>query len=171
MRQWWQQLSALAGLAAAYFKPVGPETFPAFIRQIRKRFPSVRQMTTQELSEWLADSSRLPHPLLIDVRPEAEFAVSHLQGARRFTTVNAVKAALKEPAQPVVVYCSVGYRSSAVAEKLRRAGLVHVWNLEGSIFAWANEGRPVYRGETPLDPPQVHPYNAKWGQLLKPELK
>ena len=47
----------------------------------------------------------------------------------------------------IVVYCSVGYRSSELAEFLMKTGFTEVYNLEGSIFRWANEGRPVYRAE------------------------
>jgi len=94
-----------------------------------------------------------------------------LKGAKNFDSVAAVKTAVASNAQPIVVYCSVGYRSSALAEKLARAGMTNVFNLEGSIFAWANEGRPVYRGDTLLNPAQVHPFNTKWGQLLRPELR
>ena len=128
-------------------------------------------MTTQQFADWLSDPSRLPYPLILDARPEEEFAVSHLRGAQCFVSVEAVKASMPARTQPIVVYCSVGYRSSAVVKKLQKAGLANVWNLEGSLFAWANEGRAVYRDGTLLDPPRVHPYNAKWDQLLKPELR
>jgi hypothetical protein len=51
-----------------------------------------------------------------------------------------------------------------VAE-IQRLGLPNVVNLEGSIFQWANEGRPLYCGE--LRAEQVHPYGAMWSGLLK----
>ena len=37
-------------------------------------------------------------------------------------------------------------------------------NLEGGIFDWHNDGRPLTdaNGKTPY----VHPYDDKWGQLL-----
>ena len=43
-----------------------------------------------------------------------------------------------------------------------------VSNLEGSIFRWSGEGRPL------VDPKGkstrlVHPYNPYWGRLLDPE--
>ena len=43
-------------------------------------------------------------------------------------------------------------------------------NLEGSLFKWANEGRHM---RDKMDRPTVfvHPYNAVWGTLLKPELR
>ena len=171
MKASWQKVTALAGLAAIYLLPVSAETWDGVLVNIRKRFPSVRQLSTGQLDGWIADTNGQPHPLIIDARPEAEYAVSHLRGARNCVSVGQVKAALETNTRPIVVYCSVGYRSSALAEKLQRAGLTNVWNLEGSLFAWANEGRPVYRGETLLKPVRVHPYDAKWGQLLKPELR
>ncbi len=171
LKNWWQQVTALAGLAVIYVSPVGAQTWDSIQLNIRKRFPSVRQLSVAQLDEWLGRTNQSPRPLLIDARAEAEFAVSHLRGAQRFVSIEKVKALLATNAQPVVVYCSVGYRSSALAEKLQRAGLTNVWNLEGSLFAWANEGRPVYRRETLIDPPRIHPYDAKWGRLLKPELR
>jgi hypothetical protein len=65
---------------------------------------------------------------------------------------------------PIVVYCSVGYRSARIAERLREQGFTNASNLEGSIFRWANEGRPVYRDSTEVD--AVHPYDRTWGTLL-----
>ena len=39
-------------------------------------------------------------------------------------------------------------------------------NVEGSLFRWANEGRPVYRGVEKLEDAKVHPYNDTFGKLL-----
>ena len=44
---------------------------------------------------------------------------------------------------PIVVYCSVGYRSEKIGEKLRKAGYTNVTNLFGGLFTWANENRPL----------------------------
>jgi hypothetical protein len=43
-----------------------------------------------------------------------------------------------------------------------------VQNLEGSIFRWANEGRPVYADGMQVD--RVHPFDDSWGKLLKEDL-
>jgi 3-mercaptopyruvate sulfurtransferase SseA len=66
------------------------------------------------------------------------------------------------------VYCSVGIRSARVADRLRHAGIGAVYNLDGSIFRWASEGRPVVRDGEPVR--AVHPYNAVWGRLLPRDL-
>jgi 3-mercaptopyruvate sulfurtransferase SseA len=68
---------------------------------------------------------------------------------------------------PIVAYCAVGYRSSGFAQRLEKLGYSDVQNLEGSIFKWANEGRPLACGEAPAD--TVHPYSNYWKRLVKPE--
>jgi len=163
--------AAFFGLFALYMSPVDAKTWDSLRLNIRKRFPDVRQISTQQLADWLADTNKVPGPLLADTRRTDEFAVSHLAQAHRAGAIEAIRALPRFDNQPIVVYCSVGYRSSALAEKLHRTGLTNVWNLEGSLFAWANEGRPVYRGQELLTPPKVHPYDKKWGQLLKEPLR
>ena len=69
----------------------------------------------------------------------------------------------------IVLYCSVGHRSSDLAQFLMKKGYTEIYNLEGSIFAWANEGRPVYRGKEQVQ--VVHPYDKTWGRLLKESLR
>lgn len=139
--------------------------FDQMKRTVRTRFPQVPQLSTAELAAWLRDPSR-PQPILLDVRTAEEFRVSHLRGAIRVDP--SAKAAdlgpIVQRRGPVVTYCSVGYRSSAVAERLLKAGVPQVQNLEGSIFQWANEGRALEADGKPAA--KVHPYNAKYGKLL-----
>ncbi len=42
---------------------------------------------------------------------------------------------------------------------------VSVLNLEGGLFQWANEGRPLAGGAT-----GVHPFNSFWGRGLESRL-
>ena len=43
--------------------------------------------------------------------------------------------------------------------------VIQVWNLEGSIFKWANEGRPMV-DENGASAQCCHPYSVLWGKLL-----
>jgi len=131
---------------------------------IRTEFPEVRQLPVRELA------ARADLPVLLDVREAREYEVSHLAGARRARTKSEALAALEGVPRDaeVVLYCSVGYRSSQLAQELAGAGYTNVANLEGSIFEWANAGHPVVQGDTEVD--EVHPYDKKWGQLLHREL-
>jgi rhodanese-related sulfurtransferase len=104
---------------------------------------------------------------LLDARTEDEFRVSRLKGA---VQIDPYRPSLR-PLQgfrkdtPVVVYSSAGYRGARVASWLGRMGFTRVQNLSGGIFSWVNEGRPIFRGETPTA--QVHPYNRIWGRLVE----
>lgn len=131
---------------------------------IREDFPGVPQMTTQHLAGLL--DSEPGSVLLLDARSEAEYAVGQLRGAVRTETLAAALGALSGFDGPttIVVYCSVGYRSSELAERLLARGVANVFNLEGSIFRWVNEGRPVYRGARRVY--EVHPYDEEWARLL-----
>jgi rhodanese-related sulfurtransferase len=104
----------------------------------------------------------------MDVRSPAEFAFSHLPGALNAESKAEIAALVKiiPTNRVVVLYCSVGVRSSKAANALLAAGRTHVFNLQGSIFQWANEGRSVVRDGRPVS--EVHPYNEHWGRLLAP---
>ncbi len=137
-------------------------------RQIGAKFPDVPNITTAELAALLADK-HAEKPLLLDVRIRAEFEVSHLAEARHVEP-DSEPAQVKLPVSkqaPIVTYCAVGYRSAAFAKKLRATGFTNVRNLEGSIFQWANEDRPLVKDGKPAQ--TVHPYDSFWGSLLKTE--
>jgi rhodanese-related sulfurtransferase len=136
---------------------------------ISLQFPSVEWLERSTLAEWL-ERDPTSVPLLLDTRSPEEFAVSRLPGAVRVDPDHPDLDALElEVARPVVLYCSVGYRSAAIAAELEARGIDEVYNLRGGIFAWANEGRTVVRNEEPVR--VVHPYDALWGRLLHPDLR
>lgn len=122
-------------------------------------------IATSSLAVQLAQSGP-EKPVLLDTRAAAEYAVSHLPNAQWVDSnlEDVTRLNLPDFGQPIVTYCSVGYRSAAIAERLQKAGYTNVANLEGSIFQWVNEGRPVYRNNELVL--QVHPYNELWGCLL-----
>jgi rhodanese-related sulfurtransferase len=157
----------MAGLIIAALALLGMRSIDWFLlkQSLRHRFPKVEWINTAQLADWLADKQRHP-PILLDVRTEEEWNVSHLPGARRVEPNASIEKATagmpKEP--PIVTYCSVGYRSGALATKLREAGFTSVLNLEGSIFQWANERRPLVCEDKPVT--TVHPYSSWWGRLL-----
>ncbi|MEM8560654.1 MAG: rhodanese-like domain-containing protein [Pseudomonadota bacterium] len=138
---------------------------------VRTTFPDAPQLTVEELEQLLAGNSQ--QTLLIDVRDPSEYAVSHLPGAHCAQGQD-LERRIKTSAESyvVVLYCSVGYRSSKAAQKLRELGWSRVYNLEGSIFEWANKGNSLVQGGPASQTPShvVHPFDDHWGQLLDPEL-
>jgi rhodanese-related sulfurtransferase len=135
---------------------------------IRAEFPQVRQISPDTLASWLA--SKQTNLVLLDTRTEAEYAVSHLANARQVDPKIENLASLDLAIDtPIVTYCSIGYRSARIADRLQTAGYTNVVNLEGSIFQWANAGKPVYRNGSQVQ--QVHPFDPRWAQLLNSELR
>jgi rhodanese-related sulfurtransferase len=133
--------------------------------EIQRKFPHVGSLTVEALKRRLANQEPL---ILIDARTETEYRVSHIQHAVHLTDPKAIFETYGNGRLPVMVYCSVGYRSAKLADQLTRAGMKNVFNLKGSIFEWGNKGNPVYNqaGITPY----VHPYDEKWGILLNQDL-
>jgi rhodanese-related sulfurtransferase len=163
----------LLGAACSFREP---PTWPAVLADVRARYPDVPHVPLEFLRGRIdaADDGR---PLLLDARSSAEYAVSHLAGARHAPDERTALAALAgaAPEREILVYCSVGVRSSALAEELRARGFTRAANLEGGIFAWANAGLPMVRkpraGADGVEEPaeRVHPFDARWGALLVPE--
>jgi len=145
-------------------------TWSAVFTWIQRDWPEVPQMSTSELAERMAASNERA-PLLIDVRLREEYEVSHLPGAIWAESPSQIASVLRGASdrQPVVLYCSVGVRSSKAAAQLMRSGRTNVFNLQGSIFEWANEGRPLTANGRAVH--VVHPYNERWGVLLNPQLR
>lgn len=136
-------------------------------RWVERVFPDVPTLTTQGLADWL-NGDQEPLPILLDVRRDDEFAVSHLPGASHAANLKAALALGLDRDRPIVAYCSVGYRSARLVKQLQAEGYTEVYNLAGSIFQWANQGRSLVSYSQPQT--QVHPYSPLWGKLLKPGL-
>lgn len=115
----------------------------------------------------VAELKKMPDVVLLDTRSKAEYDVSHLPNARwvgydefELKQVQAIPKTAN-----VVTYCSVGYRSERVGEKLLAAGYQRVHNLYGSLFEWVNQGNPVVDKDG-KPTPRVHAYSRLWGVWL-----
>ena len=116
----------------------------------------------------VAELKKIPNLVLLDTRTKAEYDVSHLPNARWVGYDDfELKRVEDVPRQAnVVLYCSVGYRSERVGEKLLTAGYQNVHNLYGSLFEWVNQGNPVVdKRERPTL--RVHAYSRLWGVWLQ----
>jgi rhodanese-related sulfurtransferase len=140
--------------------------FEILQRRTTEKFPEVRWIGTGDLAHWQEDTIRM-QPVLLDARTQAEFDVSHLKGALRIDPYrpSLVPLAGFPRDTPIVVYSSAGYRGARVASWLAKAGYPNAQNLGSSLFQWANEGRPLFRGDRPTA--VVHPYDGRWGWLLE----
>ncbi len=106
--------------------------------------------------------------VLLDTREPEEFEVSHIPNAElagyNDFEMSSVKQFAKE--DTIIVYCSVGYRSERIGEKLQDAGYKHVFNLHGGIFNWKNHDGVVVTSTNDTTE-KVHTYNKNWSRFLE----
>ena len=104
--------------------------------------------------------------LLLDTREKEEYEISHIRDAL-LVGYNDFDISLIDSVsfdKKIVVYCSVGYRSSLIARELYNKGFKNVYNLYGGIFKWANEGRIIIsEKEKTLN---LHAYDQDWGRYI-----
>lgn len=106
--------------------------------------------------------------LILDAREENEFNISHIPGAIRVGYKNFDDTQINhwiEQEKPIVVYCSIGYRSERIGEKILKKGGTQVFNLRGGIFSWSNAEFPLTDSIGPTK--KVHAYNEDWSIWLK----
>lgn len=152
-------MSALIGMALNSLAQTSSKSYDVMLEAMYKK--TVPLVSVAELK-------KMPDAVLLDTRSKAEFEVSHLPHAQWVGyddfDLNRVKKVPKNA--NVVLYCSVGYRSEKVGEKLLAAGYQHVHNLYGSLFEWVNQGNSVVDNQG--NPTQrVHAYSRLWGVWLK----
>ncbi len=125
--------------------------------EIAAKVSDVPTTTARELL-----SIRTRKPILVDVRGDAERAVSVIPGA-----ITLAQLATAYPANPgpVVVYCTVGYRSGLVTRELR-AKNIPARNLRGGILAWIAAGG-ILVDATNKQTNHVHVYAAHWAAVPK----
>ena len=105
--------------------------------------------------------------LILDAREKEEYDVSHIPGAKYIGYDNFQLSAISniKKDMTIVVYCSIGYRSEKIGEKLKKAGYTNVKNLFGSIFEWVNQKNEVVdKNNTVVR--KVHTYNWLWSKWV-----
>lgn len=105
--------------------------------------------------------------VILDAREYEEYETSHIAGAHYvgYDDFSKERLAGIPQSQAVVVYCSIGYRSEKIGEKLQNLGYTEVSNLYGSIFEWTNRGHPITNmaGEST---DTVHAYSHGWSKWI-----
>lgn len=146
----------------------GEKDFKTLQLELREKYPEVPQLSSDELAAWFQEGKSF---VSLDVRSPEEFRVSHIRGAIRLSSSTAPDQFFAETDKDkiFVLYSAVGIRALDYAEKLIQAGFSGVYHLEGGIFQWAREGRPIYRDNEKTD--KVHPHNEAEGRYLPKEIR
>ena len=164
-------LSALAAIAflvlvncAPQHRPVGPTTndekrakIEAMYEEFRPEFPDAEEIDVEGFLKLQARGE----VLLVDVREDKERAISTIPGSISKADFEELGDDLIDV--PVVVHCTIGYRSARYVESLKDRG-VHAYNLKGSILSWVHAGQHVVDPEG-NETKRVHVYGKRWDLL------
>lgn len=103
----------------------------------------------------------------LDARELNEYTTSHIQNAIwiGYNTFDQNKLKNIPKQSKIIIYCSVGYRSEKISQKLQKLGYTSVYNMYGGIFEWVNQGNIVYNTNSTTK--KVHAYDKQWGIWLK----
>lgn len=164
-----RSIVAIAVLLAAWTLSTNPGASLTVVGWIVSlTHPSTPSVSPHDLVAELAGRRR---PVLVDVRPPAEFAVSRLPNAKSAPALDLTAPPFDglDRATPIVVYSAVGWLGAKQTGALRTAGFTNVRNLDRGIFGWAaNHGR--LEMERP-GPPKVHPSGGLLSRLLPDSLR
>jgi len=133
-------------------------------------YPGISHISRAELEKQLISNEIL----ILDTRPIEEYNVSHIPGALQVdpdidSETFQIKFGTSLKDKTVIVYCSVGRRSSILGDRLQStvlaSGAISVQNMEGGLFGWHNDNRPLVDASGVTS--DIHPYNAYWGRLIE----
>lgn len=133
------------------------KNFDSYLIEIQNEF---------QVPQISADSLKNISSVILDTREKEEFEISHIKNAINvgyndfsLDPLNAI-----EKDTTIIVYCSVGYRSSKIAQILIDAGFKDVRNLNGGIFKWVNQNNEIVNHSVKTD--SLHTYNKRWGRYV-----
>jgi len=160
-----------AGITTPTISLAQSEKLKSVHEWIEDAYPSVDHIDSTEYLQELKPSDDV---IIFDVREPEEYKVSHLRDAiqvspniSRQDFIQQFGEILKD--KQVVFYCSVGRRSSLLADRVSDSlfdqGAADIFNLKHGIFGWHDEQKPLVNEGKETD--FVHPFSWRWKRYLK----
>lgn len=88
--------------------------------------------------------------ILLDVRTPGEYNDGHIKGALNIDWYSPDfqnEVAKLDKNKPLFIYCKSGGRSRQAAQVLSSMGFKEIYDLQGGITSWKNDGMPLHNGE------------------------
>ena len=109
--------------------------------EMRLRAQSAGAISPQELIRLMNQGA-----LVLDLRPQEQYAAGHISGARAMPSEQLLKAGdtlKRNKEKPVVVYCEAGSVAPAAVRQLTAQGFTRAFSLRGGLSAWRAENLPL----------------------------
>jgi rhodanese-related sulfurtransferase len=108
---------------------------------------SINQINVDELIDFI----ELNDAILVDVRTSDEYNNGYIENSLNidyFSNEFSVNADKLDKTIPIILYCKSGKRSSMSANKISKLGFKEIYNLEGGILEWIEEGNVIVFNDT-----------------------
>lgn len=105
----------------------------------KEKNPEIEMLTAEEMQEL----SELDDVQLVDVRTPEEYEDGYIANAQNIDYNSPsfdMEIEKLDKSKPVIVYCQKGGRSARCAQKMKDAGFVKIYDLEGGLAKWKFKG-------------------------------
>ncbi len=95
---------------------------------------------------YLTEITKYSNPIQIDVRTPSEYATGHIEGTMNIDVKSADFVNQIESLDKDAVYfvnCKSGIRSSRACKIMEKNGFKYIYNLDGGLLSWREEGHPI----------------------------
>ena len=103
----------------------------------------IRETTVEKVMMRMRLGEKL---ILVDVRTEREFLLSHVQDSRHLgkgVIERDIEKYYQGLDEEIILYCGGGFRSALAADSLQKMGYTRVYSLEGGFRAWKKAGGTI----------------------------
>ena len=102
----------------------------------------INQMNSDELVEFV----ELNDAILLDVRTKDEFNSGYIENSLNidyFSDEFSINVDKLDKNIPIILYCRSGRRSGLSANKIKKLGFKEIYNLEGGVLEWIEQGNVI----------------------------
>jgi rhodanese-related sulfurtransferase len=113
---------------------------PKFLHLVSDAKKVIKEIDALTLKEKLDKQLSL---FLIDVREDHEWPIGHIPTAVHMSKgviERDIEKLVPNPDEPIIVYCSGGFRCALVAQNLQNMGYTNVYSLSKGLQGWLDEG-------------------------------
>ncbi|MCA9459618.1 MAG: rhodanese-like domain-containing protein [Nanoarchaeota archaeon] len=113
-----------------------------------KNAENIVELKTIDIEEFKIKLSEKPNSILLDIRTLSEFNSGHLENAENIDFYSSEfknSLNLLDKEKTYFIYCRSGSRSSKTLSLMKELGFKNVYNMDGGIISWSNNGFEIVK--------------------------